>query len=185
MSTQEDELNIIIGKYGIVTIHKMLEKKMKEDYTYLKKLFEKETIAKPKDKVTPKEMNAEDEIVVVDEENIVSLIDELRAPKEELQSTQSTQSIQSTQSKSKDPKEMKAWQKAEEDKKRKEQEAKGINPKDLLTKENLKKWYVDDGKTFAFIAREYVGCKDSEVSSAAKLFGLQSTRKNVMIHAKK
>jgi len=179
ISTQEDELNIIIGKYGIVTIHKMLEKKMKDDYAYLKKLFEKETIAKPKDKVTPKEMNAEDEIVVVDEENIVSLIEELRTPKETVESTQSTQS------KSKDPKEMKAWQKAEEDKKRKEQEAKGINPKDLLTKENLKKWYVDDGKTFAFIAREYVGCKDTEVSAAAKLYGLQSTRKNVMIHPKK
>ena len=151
----EQELNILIGKYGIVDVHQTLEKKMKDDYAYLRKLFEK------KEEKKVKEIVVED-VVIVEENAVV---------KEE--------------KKFKDPKEMKAWQKEMEEKKRVENEAKGIQPKTLLTKENLQKWHVEDGKTFSFIAREYVGCKDSEVSSAAKLFGIETTRKNVMIHAKK
>ena len=60
-----------------------------------------------------------------------------------------------------------------------------MNPKDLLTKENLQKWIVEEGRTFSYISREYVGCKDSEVSSIAKAFGIENTRKNIMIHGKK
>ena len=85
------------------------------------------------------------------------------------------------ESKFRDPKEMKEWQKNEEEKKRKENEAKGIKKSDILTKENLKKWIEEDGRTFAYISREYVGCKDSEVSAAAKLFSIDTTRKNVTV----
>ena len=76
---------------------------------------------------------------------------------------------------------MKIWQKEQEDKKRKENEDKGINIKDLLTKENLKKWIEEEGRTYSYISREYVGCKDSEVSATAKAFGIENTRKNVLI----
>ena len=85
----------------------------------------------------------------------------------------------------KDSKEQKIWQKEQEEKKRKENLVKGINPKDLLTKENLKKWIEEEGRTYSYIAREYTGCKDSEVSSAAKLYNIENTHKNVMITAKK
>jgi hypothetical protein len=85
------------------------------------------------------------------------------------------------ENKHRDPKEMKIWQKEQEDKKRKENEDKGINIKDLLTKENLKKWIEEEGRTYSYISREYVGCKDSEVSATAKAFGIENTRKNVLI----
>jgi hypothetical protein len=76
-----------------------------------------------------------------------------------------------------DPKEMKQWQKEQEEKKRKENEIKGINSKDLLTKENLKKWLEEEGQTYSYIAREYVGCKDIEVSAIAKLLGIKKLDK--------
>jgi len=154
----EQELNLLIGKYGIVDLHQALEKKMKDDYAYLRKLFEKKEEKKLKD--VP--IIIDD---VVEEQPVIAEVKE--------------------EKKFKDPKEMKAWQKSMEEKKRLENVAKGIEPKSLLTKENLQKWHVEDGKTFSYIAREYVGCKDSEVSAIAKAFGIETTRKNVMIHAKK
>jgi hypothetical protein len=64
-----------------------------------------------------------------------------------------------------------------EDKKRKELEEKGISPKTLLTKENLKKWIEEEGRTYSYIAREFIGCRDSEVSAAAKLWGIKKKNK--------
>ena len=81
----------------------------------------------------------------------------------------------------KDSKEQKIWQREMEEKKKKENLEKGISIKSLLTKENLKKWIEEEGRTYSYIAREYTGCKDTEVSAAAKLFGIESTRKNVLI----
>jgi hypothetical protein len=86
-----------------------------------------------------------------------------------------------------DPKDIKKWQKEQEDKKKRELDAQGINPASLLTKENLQKWIVDDKKTFAFVAREYVGLPDSMVASSAKSFGIQSenSKRRAMIAAGK
>jgi len=86
-----------------------------------------------------------------------------------------------------DPKDIKKWQKEQEEAKKRELEAAGINPSSLLTKENLKKWVVDDKKTFAYVAREYVGLPDSMVASAAKSYGIQSenSKRRAMIAANK
>jgi len=80
---------------------------------------------------------------------------------------------------------MKEWQRSEEEKKRLENESKGLKKETLLTKENLKKWIEDENRTYSYISRTYVGCKDIEVSAAAKLYGIVATRKNVMVHTKK
>lgn len=74
-----------------------------------------------------------------------------------------------------DAKEMRVWQRAQEQKKRAELDAKGVSIASLLTKENLEKWVSQDGRTYSYIAREYVGCPDSQVSAAAKTFGIQSS----------
>lgn len=86
-----------------------------------------------------------------------------------------------------DPKDIKKWQKEQEDAKKRELEAAGITPSSLLTKENLKKWVVDEKKTFAYVAREYVGLPDSMVASAAKSYGIQSenSKRRAMIAANK
>jgi len=133
---------------------------MKEDYEYLKTIFLNEE---------KREIKKE---VKVESEPIIEIKEE--APVAEVK-----------EKKFKDSKEQKVWQKEQEEKKLKENEVKGIKPKDLLTKENLKKWIEEEGRTYSYISREYVGCKDSEVSAAAKVLGIENTRKNLMIHNSK
>lgn len=154
----EEELNTIIGKYGIVTVHMYLEQRIKHEYNYLKKFFEKKVVEQKVEKTNVVEKS---EVVETNETN--EIVD------------------QTTEKNFKDPKEMKKWQKEMEEKKRIEQEAKGVNPKDLLTKENLQKWYGEEGRTFSYISREYIGCKDTEVSNAVKMFGIVNTQKNVIV----
>ena len=97
------------------------------------------------------------------------------------------QSQQHTESGLTDPKDIKRWQKDQEEKKKRELDAQGINPASLLTKENLHRWIVEEKKTFAAVAREYVGLPDSMVSSAAKSHGIQSetSKRRSMIAASK
>lgn len=80
-----------------------------------------------------------------------------------------------SETKFRDAKEMRAWQKAQEVKKRAELDAQGITVASLLTKENLEKWVSQEGRTYSYIAREYVGCADAQVSAAAKTYGIQSS----------
>ena len=79
------------------------------------------------------------------------------------------------ENKYRDPKEMKAWQKAEEDKKRAELQGAGINGYDLMTVENMKQWVEVDGKTYSAVAREYLGIPDNQVSAFGKKHGIQSS----------
>jgi len=93
-----------------------------------------------------------------------------------------------TESGFRDPKDIKKWQKEQEDNKAAELRAAGINPASLLTEANMRKWVVDEKKTFAAIAREYVGLSDGVIASEAKRYGLQSDiakRRAAIIGAKK
>lgn len=85
------------------------------------------------------------------------------------------------------PQEQKKWQKEQEDKKMRDLRASGVNPASLLTEANLRKWVEDEKKTFAFIAREYVGLSDGVVAAEAKKYGLQSdtSKRRAMIAANK
>lgn len=88
----------------------------------------------------------------------------------------------------KNPKEAKAWQKEQELKKKQELSDSGILPNTLLTKENLERWIIQDSRTYAYIAREYVGLPEAMVSETAKAFGIQteaSKKRNEMIKKKK
>jgi len=168
-----EALNFVIGKFGYSLVASTLHDRMKQDYAFMKKYFdEKKVKAEPKTKV-PAVVEAVEPVEPVEHVEPVETL-ELVEPVEIV-----TAELQESEVKVRTPKEIKEWQKAEEDKKRKEQEAKGIKPKDLLTKENLQKWYGEEGRTFAYIARTYVGCKDTEVSSAVKLFNIETSRKNV------
>ena len=93
-----------------------------------------------------------------------------------------------TESGLRDPKDIKKWQKEQEDNKASELRAAGINPISLLTEANMRKWVVEEKKTFAAIAREYVGLSDVVIASEAKKYGLQSDiakRRAAIIGAKK
>jgi hypothetical protein len=155
----EDDLSTLIGAYGITAIHKALMNRMKDEYSYLKKIFEE------KEKPVKEEKEKENPVVPV------ITVTEVVKPTAVVEET----------TKFRDSKEMKEWQRNQEVLKNKENESKGIKKETLLTKENLKKWIEEEGRTFAYISREYVGCKDSEVSAAAKLFGIDTNRKNVTV----
>ena len=163
-----DDLNMLIGHYGLVEVHKALQKRMKDDYDYLKAFFEKKDSKLVKVVEPVKELVVEPSPVEQPQNTIVESLPE-----------------DSEKKKFKDSKEQKLWQREMEEKKKKENLANGISTKDLLTKENLKKWIEDEGRTYSYISRTHVGCKDSEVSAAAKAFGIENTRKNLTIQAKK
>jgi len=167
----QDELNILIGKYSIRDIHMALEKRMRNEYDYLNRIYGEKKIVKK---------DTEENHVVTNHVPVVKVVSE-----EVGSETVEQPPAEQNQKKFKDSKEQKLWQREMEEKKKKENLEKGISIKSLLTKENLTKWIEEDNRTYSYIAREYVGCKDSEVSAAAKAFGIENTRKNVMIHAKK
>ena len=74
-----------------------------------------------------------------------------------------------------DPKEVKAWQKAEEEKKKQDLRSRGIKTKDVLTRDNLAKW-LSEGYTYARIAREEGGCSEQLVSQISRGYGLSSVK---------
>lgn len=88
-----------------------------------------------------------------------------------------------TQSGFREAKDIKKWQKEQEEKKAVELRAAGVNPVSLLTEANIRKWVVDEKKTFAAIARDYVGLSELVISTEAKKYGLQSetTKRRMMI----
>jgi tRNA/tmRNA/rRNA uracil-C5-methylase (TrmA/RlmC/RlmD family) len=159
----EDDLSTLIGAYGITAIHKALINRMKDEYSYLKKIFEEKEKPVKEEKEKPIKEEKENPVVPV-----ITVAEVATTAVEEI-------------TKFRDPKEMKEWQRGQEELKKKENESKGIKKETLLTKENLRKWIEEEGRTFSYISREYVGCKDSEVSAAAKLFGIDTTRKNVTV----
>lgn len=65
-------------------------------------------------------------------------------------------------------------QKMKQDATRARLEKEGKSPKDMLTEANLRRWIVDEKKSFAKIAADYVGCTEQEVSVIARQFELES-----------
>ena len=70
-------------------------------------------------------------------------------------------------------------QRAMQKQKYQENLANGVDLKTLLTKENLEQWHGVEGKTYAYIAAEIVGCKEEEVSTLIKAYGIQRPNKNM------
>ena len=60
-----------------------------------------------------------------------------------------------------------AWQRSKEADRRRLNKEAGIDGMKLLTRENVERWRAE-GKTFAAIARDYIGCTDAMVSATLK-----------------
>ena len=187
-----------IAMYGFHAVHKSFQEICKEEYDFLKTLYE--TPEKNKVKAPqPQPVQEEPEEIPRPEKLRGDRVRIVKKPAAEdlpqAQPTQPTeptnipltQPTQHTESGLTDPKDIKKWQKEQEDKKKRELDAQGINPASLLTKENLQRWIVEEKKTFAAVARDYVGLPDSMVSSAAKSYGIQSetSKRRAIIAASK
>ena len=200
-----------IAWYGLEAVHTTFQEICKEDYDFLKKLYEPKILKSPTAPAPTPPAPAPVQETPVEEE--IPRPEKLRDAKvrvvkkpasEDIPFTQSPVAVAPqtntpvphsttavaqahTESGLTDPKDIKKWQKEQEDKKKRELDAQGINPASLLTKENLQKWIVEEKKTFAAVARDHVGLPDSMVSSAAKSYGIQSetSKRRAIIAASK
>lgn len=217
MSDLRQNLQELIAIHGTGKVYAELYGKMKEEYEFLREFFSEEKAPRavpPKKKVVKSttvptatqdsdttDMSAsalrDAKIRIVKKEAAAVEPDplELFPPavenEEENEQESEVAAVVPPASKPptfKNPKEAKAWQKEQELKKKQELSDSGILPNTLLTKENLERWIIQDSRTYAYIAREYVGLPEAMVSETAKAFGIQteaSKKRNEMIKKKK
>jgi hypothetical protein len=215
MSDLQQELQHLIAFHGVGKVYTGLYKKMKEDYEFLHDFFSADKTPRsiaPKKKVVPSIPS----LVVPDQDSDITdmsastlrdakirIVKKEVAPvepdplalfppvTEEVEVEEAVPAITSPVVKPptfKNPKEAKEWQKGQELQKKQDNIDSGITPNSLLTKENLERWIIQESRTYAYIAREYVGLPEAMISESAKAFGIQSEaskKRNEMIKKRK
>lgn len=167
-----ESLKELAAKHSYMKIHTELLALMKEEYAALKGFFEAEAPKKRRATPTPQpppEEEAERPPPKVIANTKIRIIK--RASDEPLAGD--TPSAAPEQ-KRMDSKELKAWQKEQEAKKLAELSAAGITPESVLTVESIKRWVEEEGRTFAYVAREHVGLPEATVADFAKAHGVKS-----------
>jgi hypothetical protein len=209
--TLQSNLRFLIANTSMELVHSSLTQIMKEDYEFLQKLYSpsvaapapavavaaqvvpavKKAVVK-KAAVPPQQTQAE-EPPRIRADTKVRIVKKPTAPEDLTAAAAAADAVQPSpafvhaESGLRDAKDQKKWQKEQEDKKMQELRDSGVNPASLLTEANMRKWIVDEKKTFAAIAREYVGLPDTVIAAEAKKHGLQSdtSKRRAMIAANK
>ena len=185
MDVQHD-LRALIVTHGIEKVHATLQEMMRKDYEFLTRFFgahvtpvtvpvtvpiahEQQTLESV---LTPtKVKNVK---IVVKKSEVESIpIPEVIAPAPAPAPTENAME-QPEEKKFRSPIEMKEFQRQAVEKKHAELQAKGITPESILTKENLTKWILEEGNSYAWVAREKAGCPETTVSAIAKNYGIIS-----------
>jgi peroxiredoxin len=177
----DTDIYALVAKYGFKNLHVRLEEIMREEYAYFQTkfqipvpivineliqehpVFEKKPRKTKVKKVLPKP--------VVEEEEQTQDV-QLSLENTELKDVIVT--VTEKVNHFRDPKEMKEFQKNAVEAKRKENEVAGLSPSHFLTKENLRQWIEEEGKTYAWVAREKAGCPETQVAAQAQMMGLKS-----------
>ena len=182
----EDDIRYLIAKYCYADLFTGIEKMMRKEYEFLNSHFNKVVkaavlqevvqpvvapVAPVKEKkvrkqrakkvVAPKPALEKIEPTIIDDESILEVNEIKEVVVTDVQGFR-------------DPKEVKEFQRTAEEKKRKENEAAGIQLNTILTKENLKQWVEVEGKTYSWVAREKAGCPDTQVAATAQMMGIRS-----------
>jgi len=195
MSDIESEIRKLVSSYGYQYVNDTLQSMMKNEYTYLSKLFQ--TTAPPIIVAPTVATLVSQPTVAIKKQKKVKKVKVVDIPKvTETKVTEPTNTlvlneeikevvVTNTTPAYRDPKEIKEFQKTEEEKKRKENEGLGIELSQILTKENLKQWIEIEGHTYAWVAREKAGCKESQIAATAQMMGIKSriTKKKALIMA--
>jgi hypothetical protein len=177
MQSITESLKELAAKHSYMKIHTELLALMKDEYAALKAFFEPE--APKKKRTTPHEENKALQAVQAVEQPP----EEHRQPKViantkiriiKASEPVNVENTAASEQKRMDSKELKAWQKEQEAKKAAELSAAGITPESLLTAESIKRWIEDEGRTFAYVAREHVGLPEATVADFAKTHGVKS-----------
>jgi hypothetical protein len=188
------------SRHSLVEMHKELMSLLQEEYAMLKEFFEpkrkkpqpqpqepqepqpqepqqpQQPQPKPQAQDTPVKVLANTKIRIIKASDLIEAAAPAPAPAP-------APPQETTRMNSKD---LKQWQKDQEAKKLKELTTQGILPETLLTKENIVKWIKDEQRTFAFVAREYVGMPEAKVAEFAKEHGVSSSisKKRAILSAK-
>ena len=205
MSDIESEIRKLVSSYGYQYVNDTLQSMMKNEYIYLSKLFQ--TTATPVSVVpTHTALVAQPTVTVKKQKKVkkVKVVGQPKVTEPKVTEPKVTEAkvdeptntlvlneeikevvVTNTTPTYRDPKEMKEFQKTEEEKKRKENEEAGIELSQVLTKENLKQWIEIEGHTYAWVAREKAGCKESQIAATAQMMGIKSriTKKKALIMA--
>jgi len=195
MSDIESEIRKLVSSYGYQYVNDTLQSMMKNEYIYLSKLFQ--TTAPPIIVAPTVATLVSQPTVAIKKQKKVKKVKVVDIPKvTEAKVTEPTNTlvlneeikevvVTNTTPAYRDPKEIKEFQKTEEEKKRKENEGLGIELSQILTKENLKQWIEIEGHTYAWVAREKAGCKESQIAATAQMMGIKSriTKKKALIMA--
>ena len=210
MSDIESEIRKLVSSYGYQYVNDTLQSMMKNEYIYLSKLFQ--TTATPVSVVpTPTALVAQSTVKVKKQKKVkkVKVVDQPKVAEPKVTEPKVTEPkvaepkveeptntlvlneeikevvVTNPTPTYRDPKEIKEYQKIEEEKKRNENEEAGIELSQVLTKENLKQWIEIEGHTYAWVAREKAGCKESQIAATAQMMGIKSriTKKKALIMA--
>ena len=199
-----DVLRELSAKHSYVDLHKELLALMKEEYAALTDFFAEKkprqrravpepapvvAVAQPPAQV-PVETEAERDVETVPAKVLANTKIRIIKKSSTEPVTQTPQQEETPQAEQEKPrmnsKELKAWQREQEGKKLAELKANGIRPESLLTAENIKRWIEGEHRTFAYVAREYVGMPEDKVADFAKGHGVKSSisKKRAILSAK-
>jgi len=172
------DIYALVAKYGFKNLHVRLEEIMRDEYAYFQTKFQipipnpiivKEVVQEVPQKKQRK-TKLKKQVIVEPEEQSEDV--QLSLENTELKDVIVT--VTEKVNHFRDPKDMKEFQKNAVEAKRKENEAAGLTPSDFLTKENLRLWIEEEGKTYAWVAREKAGCPETQVAAQAQMMGLKS-----------
>jgi hypothetical protein len=182
----DQDIFALVGKYGFKALHSRLNEIMRSEFEYLKSQFDAPPLqVQP----TQQPQQSEQPQPVQQTQLPIKTIKKVRKPyTKKSKNTSVEEPIVSEEPEIKDvivvapverqgfrdPKEVKAFQKAAEEAKHKENAAAGIDVSKILTKENLKQWIEQEGHTYAWVAREKAGCPDTQVAATAQMMGVKS-----------
>ena len=170
----DQDIYALVAKYGFKNLHIRLEEIMRDEYAYFQTKFQASLpfVKEVVQEVIPKKHT--------------KLRSKKQAPSKPLEQTEPVVQSEEVEVKDvivtvsekannfRDPKEMKEFQRNAVEAKKKENDAAGLSPSDFLTKENLKQWIEDEGRTYAWVAREKAGCPETQVAATAQMMGLKS-----------
>ena len=188
----DQDIFALVGKYGFKALHSRLNEIMRAEFEYLKGQFDPAPV-QPQP-VQPQPVQPQPVQQSQQSHLPVKTNKKARKPYTKKGKTQATSESEVAQpivsevpeikdiivvspverQGFRDPKEIKAFQKAAEEAKHKENVAAGIDVSQILTKENLKQWIEQEGHTYAWVAREKAGCPDTQVAATAQMMGVKS-----------
>ena len=182
----DQDIFALVGKYGFKALHSRLSEIMRAEFEYLKSQFDAaaaeapqpqqpqplQQLQQPQQTQPPVKTSKKGRKPYTKKSKAVPVTEPIVSEVQEIKDVIVVSPVE--RQGFRDPKEVKAFQKAAEQEKHKENVAAGIDVSKILTKDNLKQWIEQEGHTYAWVAREKAGCPDTHVAATAQMMGVKS-----------